>query len=160
MTSSSPCFFHSSRMYSASSLLRFDPATWGSAVKMRCWRRSSSGVGMDFSFSSIWDSRVAWAGVKPRIWAWAVTGEQEEGEWGETRESHGRMRLYRRGWRVRCGSNERWRVAAVTMSLMMWRSLMTLRDSTVYAVLRRSSEGRFDFRFERLEIISERCNRR
>ncbi len=29
-TSSSPCFFHSSRMYSASSLLRFDPAMWGS----------------------------------------------------------------------------------------------------------------------------------
>ena len=37
-------------MYSASSLLRFDPATWGSAVKMRCWRRSSSGEGMDFEF--------------------------------------------------------------------------------------------------------------
>src|SRR5258708_6910394 len=79
MTSSSPCFFHSSRMYSASSLLRFDPATWGSAVKMRCWRRSSSGVGMDLYLASTFASRAEEAGVKPRIgvWAWA-TGNSEK----------------------------------------------------------------------------------
>src|ERR1039458_37369 len=59
MTSSSPCFFHSSRMYSASSLLRLDPAMWGSWVKMRCWRRSSSGVGMDLNLDSTAVSRAA-----------------------------------------------------------------------------------------------------
>ncbi len=76
-TSSSPCFFHSSRMYSASSLLRFDPATWGSAVKMRSWRRSSAGVGMDlnsFSTSASWAEEE---GVKPWIWALAAVTESE-----------------------------------------------------------------------------------
>src|SRR5271166_2772329 len=71
MTSSRPCFFHSSRMYSASSLLRLDPAIWGSWVKMRCWRRSSSGVGMDLNFFSTSDSWAEEAGVKPRIGVWA-----------------------------------------------------------------------------------------
>src|ERR1700692_5154170 len=71
MTSSSPCFFHSSRMYSASSLLRFDPATWGSAVKMRCWRRSSTGDGMDLNLDSIWVSRAEEAAVEPRVEVWA-----------------------------------------------------------------------------------------
>src|SRR5580700_4882769 len=71
-TSSRPCFFHSSRMYSASSLLRLEPAAWGSWVKIRCWRRSSSGVGMDLNLDSISVSRAAEAGVKPRmVWAWA-----------------------------------------------------------------------------------------
>src|SRR5450631_3268008 len=72
MTSSSPCFFHSSRMYSASSLLRFDPATWDSAVKMRCWRRSSSGVGMDLNLDSTSVSWAAEVGVKPRMVFWAL----------------------------------------------------------------------------------------
>jgi hypothetical protein len=31
-------------------------------------------------------------------------GEQQERDWGQARESHGWMRLYRRGWTVRCGS--------------------------------------------------------
>src|ERR1700687_5200490 len=71
MTSSSPCLRHSAAMYSASSLLRFDPATWGSAVKTRCWRRSSNGLGMDLNLDSIWVSRAEEAAVKPRIEVWA-----------------------------------------------------------------------------------------
>jgi hypothetical protein len=48
----------------------FDPAMCGSWVKMRCWRRSSSGVGMDFNFFSTSDSRAEEVGVKPRmVWA-------------------------------------------------------------------------------------------
>src|ERR1051325_8793487 len=67
ITSSSPCFFHSSRMYSASWLFRFEPATWGSCVKMRCCRRTSSGLGTDLDLDSLSVSRVADLAVKPEI---------------------------------------------------------------------------------------------
>src|SRR3989442_1052193 len=74
-TSSRPCLRHCAAIYSASSLLRFDPATWGSEVKMRCWRRSSWAEGMDLNFFSIAVSRTAFAGLNPRMdfWASAVT---------------------------------------------------------------------------------------
>ena len=40
-------------------------------MKMRCCRRSSSGVGMDLNLDSITVSRAAEAGVNPRM-DWAV----------------------------------------------------------------------------------------
>src|SRR3954464_14547878 len=54
-------------MYSASWLLRFEPATWGSCVKIRCCRRASSALGMDLNLDSISASRAADLAVKPEI---------------------------------------------------------------------------------------------
>src|ERR1019366_7761050 len=54
-------------MYRAWKLLRFDPARCGSAVKMRCCRRASSGEGIALNFSSTLIWRAAEDGVKPKI---------------------------------------------------------------------------------------------